>query len=61
MSAHSVAHITPVWDNGKTIKNGPSVIGVEPPQLGPNHWIGVAMRHITRNQEQMPRPMMGGE
>jgi len=36
MSAHSVAYITPIWDNGKTIKNGPSVIGVEPPRLGPN-------------------------
>jgi len=38
MSAHSVAYITPIWDNvGGPNKNGPSVIGVCAPRLGPNH------------------------
>jgi len=36
------------WDNDmKGNKNGPSVIGVEPPRLGPNHWIGVADMEST--------------
>ena len=35
MSAQRVVYVTPIWDNGKTIKNGPSVIGVCAPRLGP--------------------------
>ena len=44
------------WDNDmKANKNGPSVIGVEPPRLGPNHLIGVAMNQTTAHRRELPQ------
>jgi len=53
-----VAFVTPIWDNGKTNKNGPSVIDAQTSRLGPNHWIGVAEMKFTA---RFPAPPLGGD